>query len=68
MSIVLTFHFPVRFFFEEVPEVDGSCFVSSDPAIEILQEVNVGLEILANRCCRNRFFILKVVKMVPEFD
>lgn len=48
--------------------MNSACFVSRNPAVEVLEEVYICLKVLANRCGRDGLLVLKVVEMVPELD
>jgi hypothetical protein len=65
-SIVLTSHASVWSLIKQVPKVDAPSLVSCCPSVEVFQEVNVGLKILADRSGRDRFFIFKVIEVIPK--
>lgn len=48
-SIVLTLHVSVRLLLKQIPIVKSTSLVSGDPGVEVLKEIDVCLDVLAER-------------------
>jgi hypothetical protein len=65
-AFVLALYFSLWNLFLKVPNVNGSCFVTCDPGLKILQVPNVRLILWTTGCSGYDFLELKVIGEVPK--